>query len=165
MTARVAWISLTPVKGLALEHVEQVELLESGLRGDRRFYLVDRKNRLVNNKGRRRCALEVVHSRFDEDANELTLRFADDREISGATEPGEELQTVFHKRPKTARAVAGPWDDALSEVVQEPVRLVVAKSRARRSRPRPTALSDELRRRRHRSSRGRRVGREAPLDR
>ena len=30
----------------------------------------------------------------------------------------------FHRRPRAARRVAGPWDEALSEVVGEPVRLV-----------------------------------------
>ena len=61
VSARVSWISLTPVKALAIEHVEEVDLLEHGLRGDRRFFLVDERNRLVNNKGRR-GPLQLVHA-------------------------------------------------------------------------------------------------------
>jgi uncharacterized protein len=127
MTARVSWISFTPVKALALEHVEEIDLLEAGLHGDRRFFLVDEHNRLVNNKGTGRGPLQLVHARYDEDANELTLRLADGREISGRAERGEELTTNFHKRPKLARRVEGPWDEALSELAGEQVRLVAAE--------------------------------------
>ena len=127
MTPTVAWISFTPVKALALVHVDEIELLESGPRGDRRFYLVDEGSRLVNNKGRKRSALQLVRGRFDETTNELTLRLADGTEVSGTAEPGEELQTSFHSNPKTARRVPGPWDDALSQLVDEPVRLVTAE--------------------------------------
>ena len=40
MTARIAWISRTPVKALALEHLQEAELEEGGLESDRRFYLI-----------------------------------------------------------------------------------------------------------------------------
>ena len=125
MTALVSWISFTPVKALALEHVDEIDLLESGPRGDRRFYLVDERDRLVNNKDGH-GPLQLAHARFDEATSELTLRLADGREVGGRVTPGEELQTSFHRRPKGARRVAGPWDDALSEVAGEPLRLVVA---------------------------------------
>lgn len=127
MNPIVVWISLTPVKGLALDLVDEIELLESGPRGDRRFYLIDEGSRLVNNKGRKRSALQLVHGSFDETTNELTLRLADGREISERAKPGEELQTFFHSHAKTARRVAGPWDEVLSELVDEPVRLVAAE--------------------------------------
>lgn len=129
MTARVSWISLTPVKALALEHVDEIDLLEAGLRGDRRFFLVDERNRLVSNKGRR-GSLQLVHSSYDELSNELTLRLADGHEINGGAERREELQTIFHRRPKPARRVHGPWDEALSELAGEPVRLVAAEQGA-----------------------------------
>lgn len=127
MTGRVSWISFTPVKALALEHVDEVDLLEAGLPGDRRFFLVDERNRLVNNKARGRGALQLVHARYDEHSNELQLRLADGREISGRAGRGEELTAIFHKRPKLARRVEGPWDEALSEVVGERIRLVAAE--------------------------------------
>jgi uncharacterized protein YcbX len=123
VTPRVSWISLTPVKALALEHVEEIDLLEHGLRGDRRFYLVDESNRLVNNKGRR-GPLQLVHSSYDEETDVLTLRLADGTEVSGEVARGAELTTSFHSRPRPARRVEGPWDAALSELVDEHVRLV-----------------------------------------
>jgi len=120
---RISWISLTPVKGLALEHVDEVDLLEHGLRGDRVFFLVDEHDRLVNNKGRR-GPLQLVHGAYDEQADALTFRFADGREISGDVERGDEVVTNFHKVPLAARRVAGPWDEALSQLLGEDVRLV-----------------------------------------
>jgi uncharacterized protein YcbX len=123
MTPRISWISLTPVKALALEHVEEIDLLEHGLRGDRRFYLVDERNRLVNNKGRR-GPLQLVHSSYDEDGDVLSLLLADGNSVMGEVTRGAEVTTNFHNRPRTARRVAGPWDAALSELAGEPVRLV-----------------------------------------
>jgi hypothetical protein len=120
---RISWISLTPVKGLAVEHVEEVDLLEHGLRGDRVFFLVDENDRLVNNKGRR-GPLQLVHGAYDEDADALTIRLADGRELSGDVERGEEIVTNFHRVPLPARRVAGPWDEALSTLLGEEVRLV-----------------------------------------
>jgi uncharacterized protein YcbX len=123
--ARVSWISFSPVKALALEHVDEIDLLEAGLQGDRRFFLIDERNRLVNNKGR--GPLELVHARYDEHSNDLTLLLVDGREVSGRAERGEELTTNFHKEPKLARRVEGPWDAALSELAGEQVRLVAAE--------------------------------------
>jgi uncharacterized protein YcbX len=123
MDARVSWITLTPVKGLALEHLDEVELLEDGVRGDRRFYLVDERDRFADNKGRR-GKLELVRGAYDEHAEVLTLRFADGTEIAAPVERGEELTTTFHRRERRARRVPGPWDALLSEVAGEPVRLV-----------------------------------------
>ena len=43
MSGRVAWISYCPVKGLALGQLEECQLTEAGVAGDRRFFLVDEK--------------------------------------------------------------------------------------------------------------------------
>ena len=48
MSARIAWISRSPVKGLALMQVGECELTEAGIAGDREFFLVDENDRLVN---------------------------------------------------------------------------------------------------------------------
>jgi uncharacterized protein YcbX len=122
VTARVSWISLTPVKALALHQVEEVEVLESGLRGDRRFFLVDETGRLVNDK--RHGSLQCVRAEYDDGSSTLTLRFPDGAVVSGITEPGDEIETSFHHTPKSARLVPGPWDEALSTVAGRAVRLV-----------------------------------------
>ena len=122
MNARVSWISLTPVKATMLHLVDEVEVSESGVRGDRRFYLVTEAGRLVSNKDF--GPLQLVRADYDEADDALTMRFEDGTELSGGVERGEEVVTTFHKRPRTARLVIGPWSDAVSELVGEPFRLV-----------------------------------------
>lgn len=122
MSARVAWISLTPVKATALCDVDEIELLESGPAEDRRFYFVGVGGRLVNNKD---CPpLQLVQAEFDASTETLSMRFADGLVVAAPVERGEELETVFHRAPRTARLVLGPWAEAVSSLVGEPVRLV-----------------------------------------
>ena len=50
MQGSVAWITVAPVKGLALVHRDEVELELFGVRENRRFYLVDDNGRMINGK-------------------------------------------------------------------------------------------------------------------
>jgi uncharacterized protein YcbX len=120
MTARIAWISRTPVKALALQHLEEAELGEGGVEGDRHFYLVGEAGRLISNKDF--PAFQLIQAAYDEDV--LTLTLTDGRQVKGAVERGEEIATRFHGRQRSARLVVGPWSDALSELAGEPLRLV-----------------------------------------
>jgi len=122
MSARVAWIALTPVKATALQHVDEAELLEGGLTGDRRFYFVTEAGRLLSNKD---CGpLQLVRSEYDAAADTLSLRFADGTVVAAAVERDGEVETSFHRHPRPARLVRGPWAEAVSALVGEPVRLV-----------------------------------------
>jgi uncharacterized protein len=122
MSGRLVWISRTPVKALALQHLEEAELGEGGVDGDRRFYLVGESGRLVSNKDF--PSFQLIRAQYDGARDELTLALADGREVSGIVERGDGVTTRFHKRPRTARLVVGPWSDALSELAGEPLRLV-----------------------------------------
>ena len=122
MAPSVSWIATTPVKSLALHLTDEIELLESGLQGDRRFFLVDESGRLVNDKAH--GALQTVRASYDEDERTLTFEFRDGRTLTGSVEVGDEIVTRFHGTAKPARLVAGPWNEALSEVAGVPVRLV-----------------------------------------
>jgi uncharacterized protein YcbX len=122
VNARVAWISLTPVKATALHLVDEIDLLESGPRGDRRFYFVTETGRLVSDKD---CGdLQLVHADYDEETDELSLRLPDGETLRSAVERDGEVVTTFHKRPRAARLVVGPWAEAVSDLVGQPVRLV-----------------------------------------
>ena len=122
MTGRVAWISLAPVKATAVRLVDEIELLENGLAGDRRFYLVSETGRLINNKD---CGpLQLVRAEYDERVDVLVLHMPDGTVVSSPVERGEEVETRFHSRPRTARLVRGPWAEAVSRLVGEQVRLV-----------------------------------------
>jgi uncharacterized protein len=122
MTARVSWISFTPVKATMLHLVDEADLLESGVHGDRRFYFVTERGRLVSNKDH--GPLQLVCAEYDAESDALSLRFPDGDVVDGEVGRGAEIETVFHKRPRTARLVVGPWADAVSEVMGQPVRLV-----------------------------------------
>jgi uncharacterized protein YcbX len=120
MSARVTWISRTPVKAFALEHLQEAELGEGGIEGDRRFYLVGAAGRLISNKDV--PAFQLIRASCDADV--LTFTLGDGRTVTGTVERGEEVETRFHSRRRPARLVVGPWSDVLSELAGEPLRLV-----------------------------------------
>lgn len=122
MTGRISWISRSPVKGLALQHLEEAELGEGGVEGDRRFYVVGAAGRLINNKDF--ASFQLIHASYGEETATLTFTLPDGCEVTGTVERGEEVMTSFHKRPRAARLVLGPWSEALSELAGEPVRLL-----------------------------------------
>jgi uncharacterized protein YcbX len=122
MSARIAWISRTPVKALALEHLEEAQLGEGGVDGDRRFYLVGETGRLVSNKDV--PEFQLIRAAYDAGQDALTLVLADGREVTGTVERGEEVTTTFHRRPRAARLVVGPWSGVLSELAGRPLRLM-----------------------------------------
>jgi uncharacterized protein YcbX len=122
LNARIAWISLAPVKSLALASADAVELGRDGIRGDRRFFLVDGSGRMTNNK--RHGPLQQVVPVWDEAANVLTLRFPDGRELSGPAGPGEPVQAVFYGETLEVEQVPGPFSDALSDFAGAHIRVV-----------------------------------------
>jgi MOSC domain-containing protein len=122
LSARVAWISLTPVKATRLHLVDEAELRESGVRGDRRFYLVEERGLLVNDK--HLGALQLVESEYDEATGRLALRFPGGLEVTAGVELGDEVETTFHGLARSARVVLGPFADALTEYTGRPLRVV-----------------------------------------
>ena len=119
---RVARLAIAPVKGLGLVHPDEVLLGRSGVRNDRRFYLVDPGGRLVNNKT---CGeLMQVRPEVSEDASRLTLAFPSGELVGGDVTLGAAVETSFYGRPVTGRYVDGPWSEALSAHTGRPLRLV-----------------------------------------
>ena len=116
---KVARINVTPVKGLGLQHPEEVELTARGVEENRRYYLVS-QGRLFNGKDHGplvRIVPEALNGR-------LALRFPDRAEVSGPVELGEPVTTDFWGRPVQGRVVEGPWAQALSTYTGEAVELV-----------------------------------------
>jgi uncharacterized protein YcbX len=118
----VCRLSLTPVKGMRLQTVERVSLAGSGVRENRRFYVVDERDRMVN--GKVLGALQTVLAEYSDADRRLGLTFPDGREVAGEVQLGAEVQTRFFSRPKAARAVEGPWSEALSAHVGQRLRLM-----------------------------------------
>jgi hypothetical protein len=122
MSAKVAWISIAPVKALGLVHLEEALVEGIGIRENRRFHLVDDTGRMIN--GKVLGSLVQVAPAWDETAGNLALRFPDGSVVEGVVELGEPFETVFYGRPVPGRLVEGPWAEALSGFVSRPLRLV-----------------------------------------
>jgi len=121
MEGRVARICIAPVKALHVVNSDDVELTDAGVVGDRRFWLVDAAGRLVNDK--RHPELLRVRVEWDERTRWLALDFPE-RRVEGTIEPGDPVSATLYDRPHPSRAVPGPWQDALSEYVGEPLTLL-----------------------------------------
>ncbi|RBY86651.1 hypothetical protein DQ244_18385 [Blastococcus sp. TBT05-19] len=117
----VSRLSTTPVKGTALHSPSTVELTRDGVEHNRRFHLVDGRGRLFNGKHHG----PLVRITADLDGPELTLRIPGrDPVRASSTELGEPVVTNFYGRDVPGHLLAGPFADALTEFVGEPVDLV-----------------------------------------
>jgi uncharacterized protein YcbX len=122
MPPRVAWISIAPVKGLALRQLDECELTEGGVDGDREFFLVDGNDRLVNSKGL--GALQQIVPAFDPTAETLELAFPDGTIVAEPLRFDGDVEAQFWGSIVRARVVEGPWSEAISSFAGRPLRLV-----------------------------------------
>ena len=122
MSLRVAWICISPVKGLALRQLEECELTEAGLAGDRLFFLVDENDRLVNSKGL--GVLQQIVPSYD--AGTLSLAFPDGTTVAEQVAVDGSLEAQFWGMAVPVRVVEGPWSEAISGFAGRSLRLVRA---------------------------------------
>lgn len=120
MSGSIAWISIAPVKGLGLLHPEAVELAVDGVPGDRRFYLVDERGRMVN--GKRVGPLASIRPSVADEV--LSLLLPSGEVVSAPIAVGERMETTFFGRSRSARPVVGPFSDAISTAVGRSLTLV-----------------------------------------
>ena len=128
MSARVAWISYCPVKGLAIQQLDRCELTEAGVAGDRQFFLVDENDRLVNSKGL--GVLQQIVPQYDGEADSLTLSFPDGTRVAQQIGLNGSLNALFWSTTVDVRVVDGPWSEAISEFAGRNLRLVRASAPA-----------------------------------
>jgi uncharacterized protein YcbX len=128
LSASVAWISYSPVKGLALQQLDGCELTEAGVAGDRQFFLVDENDRLVNSKGL--GILQQIVPQYDGDADSLTLSFPDGTTVAQHVGLNGSLNALFWSTTVDVRVVDGPWSEAISEFAGRNLRLVRAPAPA-----------------------------------
>jgi uncharacterized protein YcbX len=116
---QVTRISITPVKGMALHHPDEVQLDRNGVAENRRFFMIDADNRLYGILRHVRIRAEV-----ENDGDRLSLAFPDGEVVAGDVELGEATETDFWGRAVRGREVEGPWSEALSDYAGQTVRLV-----------------------------------------
>jgi len=126
--AHVVRISIAPVKSLGLVHPDEVVLERFGVRGNRRFWLVDGDGRLFNNK--RGGPLVRLRPEWDEDTRQLALTFPDGTRVAGTVELGERVDALMYGHPHPSRRVVGPWEDAITRFVGRPLTLLHADDHA-----------------------------------
>jgi uncharacterized protein YcbX len=118
----VARLSIAPVRSLGLEHPSEIELTESGVLEDRRFYVIDDAGRLID----RLIVGPLVRVGAHTDAAGETLRLdlPDGTVVSGDVRLGEAVQTPIHGRTGVGHVVEGPWAAALGPIAGRRVRVV-----------------------------------------
>ena len=118
----VGRLSVAPVKGLALQHPDSIDLTEHGVREDRRFFLVDETGRLVD--GLIAGDLVRVGAWTDPDGVTLRLTMPDGAVVDDEVRTSEPIETRMYGRTVLGHLVEGPWAVALSAAAGRDVRLV-----------------------------------------
>lgn len=119
----VSWLSVAPVKGLALTQRNELTLESFGALENRRFHLLDERGRFVNGLTRLERSLFPVVPQWDHDADTLALTFPDGSVVDGRIELGEPVSTWFYDRDEPGRIVEGAWAQALSDYAGRELRL------------------------------------------
>jgi len=122
--AIVRALAITAVKGTRLRPVDSIRLTLDGVRENRRFFLIDARDRMVN--GKVLGQLQTVVADYCDAHRRLTLTLPDGRVLSDGVQLGAEVPTRFFSRTRPARLVRGPLSEGLSEVAGQWVRLVEA---------------------------------------
>ncbi len=161
----VSWLSVAPVKGLALTRREELTLEPFGVLENRRFHVLDERGRFVNGLTRLERSLFAVVPEWDPTADTLRLAFPDGEVVEGEVELGEPVSTWFYNRAEPGRIVEGPWAQALSEYAVRELRLARTDEPGRAVDRTDGSRVDRLRRvgRGARTQRRGRLGRCAPV--
>lgn len=124
MSPTVAALSITPVKGTQVQLVDRVHLDERGVRQNRRFFLIDENNEMVN--ATHLGALNTIVSAYSDDERRLSLSFPGGGQVEDEVRLGDDLMTSFYGQSMPARLVQGGASEAISDYVGQPLRLVEA---------------------------------------
>jgi uncharacterized protein YcbX len=119
---RVARFSIAPVRSLGLEHPDEIDLTETGVVEDRRFYLVDDTNRIIDRTLIGPLVQIAAHT--DPGATHLRLAFPDGRILEERVRLGAPVETPIYGRTAIGHVVEGPWGEALSGFTGRSIRLV-----------------------------------------
>jgi uncharacterized protein YcbX len=123
MAISVLRLNVTPVKGLALAHPQDVTLTEIGVADNRLFFMVDQDGAMVS--ADKFGPMQQVRPSFDPERDVLTLAFPDGSEVKGGAAPTHEaVVSDFYGRPVASHVVPGPFSEALSDYTGLAVRLV-----------------------------------------
>lgn len=136
---RVVRLRIAPVKGLRLIDRDAVDIGPDGVPEDRRFFLVGPDGR--HRSGLAHGPLVRIVPDYDVAAERLALTFPSGEVVRADARGGpERLEVPWDERTLLARPVPG-FDEALSDYVGMPIRLVRAEPGHRPSSAHVTILS------------------------
>ncbi|HET9757225.1 MAG TPA: MOSC domain-containing protein [Candidatus Limnocylindrales bacterium] len=135
---RVARFSISPVRSMGLEHPDEIDVTEVGVVEDRRFFLTDDANRLVD----RLIVGPLVRISTHTDAAGTTLwmRFPDGTVLEDEVGLGEPVETPIHGRTGVGRVVIGPWAEAIASFAGRPIRVIRCDRPGGTRRGNPTSI-------------------------
>jgi uncharacterized protein YcbX len=122
MTVVVSGLATTAVKGTRLRAVDEISLASAGARGNRRFYLIDGRDRMQSSKNL--GGLTSVVADYSESDDMLKLTFPNGRVVDARVQRGPTIATRFYSSSIDGRLVDGPWSAVLSELLGQPLRLI-----------------------------------------
>lgn len=118
----VSRLNVAPVKGLAVQHPDEVRVERGGVPGNRQFLLLDETGRLFS--GIRHGRMVTIVPDYRADPESLALSFPDGTVVEDEIRLGEALTVDLWDVPRPSRLVEGPFAAALSEFVGKPLRFV-----------------------------------------
>src|ERR1700744_4150951 len=118
----VVGLTMTPVKATRLHEGDRLELGPEGVRENRRFYVIDDRDRMINSK--RLGALQTVVAEYSDADRTLSLSLPDGGVVEDVVRGGRPITTRFFSQTAEGRLVDGPWSQALSAACGVPLRLV-----------------------------------------
>ena len=119
---RVSRLNIAPVRSLGLESRNEIRVEAKGVAEDRRFFVTDADNRLVDQLIA--ATMVQVSAWTDPDATVLRLTFPDGRVIEDQVRLAEPIETPIHGRTGVGHVVDGPFGAALGEFLGKDVRIV-----------------------------------------
>lgn len=123
---RVSVLSVTPVKGLAVQHPPFVDVSTDGVEGDRALFLIDEDDKLIS------CTelggLMAHRADFDPRSSVLRVHGPDGQTRSAPVELGEAVDTDFYGERSVSGHVVPSWGEYFSDMAGRPVRLVLGNS-------------------------------------
>jgi len=118
----VTGLALTPVKGMRLRSVDKVDLVADGAQGNRRFFVIDERDRMIS--GTALGSLCAVIADYDASDDRLSLMFPDGTVVAAPVQIDGSLPVKFYSHTVEGQILAGPWSDALSHHTSKRLRLV-----------------------------------------
>ena len=114
--------SIAAVRSLGLEHPTEIDLTELGVVEDRRFFLADESNRLVD----RLVVPELVRisTHTNPDGTYLQMTFPDGQIVEDHVRLADAIETPIHGRTGVGHVVDGPWAAHLSIFTGRAISLV-----------------------------------------